>query len=108
MKFESNPYGTNEILTVDEDVYISYNARPGGGFSMFESDNGGSETAIVIDGKFYILNGDYRERYEAAIAQGGMPDVLKIYASEAEDNGSSWTTASDPIKFLERLVERVS
>lgn len=81
----------NVILeSKDEGFYISYN--PGNyTISAFNSDDGGSETALVIGGSYYILNGDHREKYEKLIDEGF--DACKKYFDKKAKLGfkSSWS-----------------
>jgi len=57
-----NAYGLpeNEVIK-NKGFYISY--IPRGGTGGFAPDAGGDETAIVKDGKYYILKGDWRNYY---------------------------------------------
>lgn len=58
-------------------------------------DSQSPETALVMDGEYYILNGDFREQYEDAFLEFGS-DAAKIkaavYDKYKDDNGSSWST----------------
>jgi len=58
--------------------------------SIFSSDNGEAETAIVKDGKYYILNGDWREQYEPLIPLG-FEACFILYKEHAKDCQSSWS-----------------
>jgi hypothetical protein len=71
--------------------YISYNPCPGAIISMFAADDGGDETAIVHAGNYYILNGDFRDKYEELIGQGF--DACKAFY-DTQNNKSSWSDAS--------------
>ncbi len=81
----------NEALYLDG-FYISYNP---GNYSIqaFASDNGmnGSETALCKDGKYLILNGDFREDYEKLVEQG-YEECLKFYNNKKDSFNSSWTS----------------
>lgn len=80
--------GGNSILeNYKEEFYISYNASPTIG------NTGHSETAIVKDGRFYILNGDHREAYEKLIDRGYSACVR--YFKEHDDEVSSWSNPLD-------------
>ncbi len=49
------------------------------------------ETALCSpDGKFYILNGDFRKDYEG-IASQGYDACLTFYKSQMEDHNSVWS-----------------
>ena len=93
MKFKLTERG-NELLEGDG-FYISYNSNPGGGISLFQGDNNSDETALVKeddpDNKFRILNGDFREQFEAII-ECGFEDCLALYNKLSGDHDSSWST----------------
>lgn len=74
-----------------EDFYISYNPGTGKTFPMFAGDGGvgSDETAIVKDGNFYILNGDFRKEYEEIVDQG-FEACYKFFESKPELK-SSWS-----------------
>lgn len=86
--------GGNEILRGDG-FFISYNAAPCVGLSFWSSDEGSPETALVVDGKYYILNGDFRNEY-AAIVDEGRAACLKFFAGKP-DLASSWSDKLDQI-----------
>ena len=50
-----------------------------------------TETALVKDHIFYILNGDFRKEYEGIIDQG-FDTCLALYNSQKEDHSSVWST----------------
>lgn len=80
------PSGRN-ICLYGDGFYISYN---GGNweFSGFAGDDY-DETAICKDDKFYILNGDFREKYEALLDKGF--EACINFFLENEDKRSSWS-----------------
>lgn len=102
MKFELNEHANlfgrkNYILKggnpeTEEFFYLSYNPDPGSGFEMFQGDNGSSETALYtrVDDKFRILNGDFREEYEAAFPSG-VDACLEVYNKHKAEKRSSWS-----------------
>lgn len=79
----------NSILkSKDESFYISYN--PGDyTISAFSFDTGGDETALVREGKYYILNGDHRDKYEKRIDKGFS--VCLDYFDKNGRSRSSWS-----------------
>ena len=80
------PGGRNNCL-YGEGFYISYN--PGNfDIAMFASD-AGAETAICKEGKFYILNGDFRDEYEELIEKG-FDACISFFLSNL-DKVSSWS-----------------
>jgi len=93
MEFERNPNGSNELLN-GEGFYISYNPAPCAGLSCFESDTGGSETALVIpndpETEFRILNGDFRKDYKS-LAPDGVAGCLAFYERMKPTHDSSWS-----------------
>lgn len=81
--------GGNAILQC-EGFSISYNPHPGQGLSIFESDDGGPETALIVNDKFFILNGDWRTQYEELIPKG-VEACLQFYRDHADAHRSSWS-----------------
>lgn len=69
-------FGSNYILDINDDAFISYNPNPCAGFYFFEADDGSSETALLLiekeKYKYYILNGDYLDEYSRAIEADGL------------------------------------
>ena len=59
------------------------------GIKLFNADDEQAETAIVVDGKYYILNGDFRKEYEAAIEKG-LIACIQIFKAHPELK-SSWS-----------------
>ena len=86
----------NEVMN-GKGFYISYNPNPCADISLFNSDNGSDETALVKpddpDNKYRILNGDYRKEYEELVPQG-FEACLNFYNERKSDLGSSWSTNS--------------
>lgn len=74
-----------------EEIYFSFNPAPHAGISLFASDGGASETAMRYAGKFLILNGDWREEYQAAYAEGGIPACVAFYEASKAEHRSSWS-----------------
>jgi hypothetical protein len=54
-----------------------------------ETDDG--ETALIINGKYYILNGDWTLAY-SEIASQGADACLAFFHSKEPMFGSSWTS----------------
>ena len=65
----------NEYVEMDG-FALSFNPSPGMGFSMFQGDTDDGETAIVKDGKFFILNGDHRDEYLSRETYEGCRDYF--------------------------------
>lgn len=88
----------NEVLN-GKGFFISYNKRPGGGISMFASDDDGDETALVVKGgggnkisghSYLILRGDWRSDYEKLAAKG-LKACKDFYKRKKKNHGSSWS-----------------
>jgi len=73
------------------DFYISFNPCPWAGTKMFESDTDRGETALCKDGKFLILNGDFRKEYEGVFGEG-YTACFAVYEQHRAEFDSSWTT----------------
>jgi hypothetical protein len=97
-EFEMTPHG-NELLTAG-DLTISYRSAAGfasmGGFgavrSLFGPETGQGETALVLGGEYFILNGDFRAEYREILSAGeGTEGCLAFYRKMRGGNGSSWS-----------------
>lgn len=112
-EFHKNPFGTNYILdlTPDKKNYVSYNSQPCAEMSFFAADDHGSETALQLHGKYFILNGDWREEYLAAAHAEGDPliNCFHVYESYRKEHRSSWSEDfyEDPSEILDWLARRV-
>ncbi len=83
----------NEVMDYGE-FYISYNPDPRfSSLPLFDSDDG-AETALVKDGKFFILNGDFREAYKH-LASEGFEACKKFYDQQATHARSSWSEGNE-------------
>lgn len=85
--------GGNELLS-GEGFFISYqdfsNGFIGGVGGVFGPDDGKSpETALCKGGKFYILNGNFKEEYEKLVPEG-YEACYAFYKANIE-NKSSWS-----------------
>lgn len=89
-KFKINPDGisTNYLLKGDG-FYISYNPQPCKGSRVWGSDDGQPETALVKDGVFRILNGDFRKKYSKRI--DSFDECLEFFNSKKDSCVSSWS-----------------
>lgn len=80
--------GHNYVLW-GKDFYISFN--PGMPFiSAFAGDTEEGETALCKSGNFKILNGDFREQYEALIEKG-YSACLEFFEANKAGKKSSWS-----------------
>jgi len=90
MKWEETG-GGNIVLEADG-FRISYNDFTSNSefwIPSFASDEGQPETAICVDGKYYILNGDFRKEYESLVPQG-LDACMKFFEANI-DKESSWS-----------------
>jgi hypothetical protein len=84
--------GYNEFITVEDGTFsVSFNPQPSPNLEMFQSDDGGPETALIKDNRYFILNGDFRESYEKLIPLG-FERCKEFYDQQAAHANSSWTT----------------
>lgn len=90
---QTGAMGSTNYILRGNGFYISYNpdlnASVFGAF--FGSDNDGPETAIVENGRFHILNGDYRPQYEKLVPQG-LDACMRFYAQQSAHADSTWST----------------
>ena len=104
MKFKWTKLTENQVLSLSEKVHLSFNSKPWGGKGVLAADDGSSETALCIDGKYFILNGDWRKKYEAILENGGRTDeCLNLYLNMKSEYGSSWS--SDYLEDDESIIE---
>lgn len=80
--------GPNYMLQGDG-FYISYNPGEYGGMPFFDADNSSDETAICKDGRYFILNGDFRREYEKVVDKG-IDACMKIFKKNRALK-SSWS-----------------
>lgn len=104
----------NEVLVCDE-FYISYNPNlnanedtqllnelgslVGSLVGLDLNRDGTPETALVKNGEFYILKGDFRKQYSKLFPKGF--DACKKFFDEQEAlHGSDWSTNKIPKKNI--------
>ena len=90
----------NEVLEGDG-FYISYNKDTGTdhlGGMLTELGNtlganlkDGTETALCYEGRFDILEGDFRKEYEEAFPQG-LGACKEVFKKHEAEHRSNWTT----------------
>lgn len=76
------------------DLFVSY--RPGENFTFgpfFAPDDGQDETALFTNGKYYVLNGDFRTEYLEAFPN--KDKCLEVYNKNRVTNRSSWSEDSN-------------
>lgn len=89
-KHNMGMFGSGNYVLSGDGFFISYNPAPGGRNGLFISDDGGAETALCRDGAYHILNGDFRDEYEALIDEG-FDACKRFYESQKADHNSSWS-----------------
>lgn len=105
MKVDFKNNGSNQVLNIEDGVYISFNPAPCQNMGFLKSDEGSSETALYIDGEFYILNGDFRKQYKTAASSGDkVANCIGVYQNYKKKYRSTWSSDSD---FKEFLLERI-
>lgn len=82
--------GGGHVVLEADDFYISYNPAPCEGIPSFGPDTSVGETALVSDGTYWILNGDWRKEYEAVYEQG-FDACLAVYKANKAKYKSSWS-----------------
>ena len=71
---------------------------------LYDSDDNSDETALVVGGEFFILNGDFREQYAAC--DGDIQKIKQVYIDNMEDKQSTWSSdRTDEEKFV-ALIDR--
>jgi len=90
----------NEVLRGDG-FYISYNKDTGTdhlrrvltqlGNTLGANLKDGTETALYYEGRFDILEGDFRKEYEEAFPQG-LEACKEVFKKHEADHRSNWTT----------------
>lgn len=82
----------NVVLDIVEGTFISYNPSPEIG------NTGHDETALVFPkrsgegSEYYILNGDWRDAYEKAIAADGFGGALRVFEENKYTHRSFWSS----------------
>ena len=105
MKFEQVTGRANQVLRLTESCFVSYNPNPCQGIRILEGDNSSEETALCIDGEYFILNGDFRGQYETA-ASVDVASCVDVYENNKEFR-SSWSSDVDAMTFLGEFLKRV-
>ncbi len=96
MKISENWQVTEQgnVILEREGFYISYNSMVdtySATIPCFTSDEGMDETALCSNRGFFILNGDFRQNYEALVDQG-FDACYEFYLVNQDKCGSSWST----------------
>ncbi len=92
----NQPFGSVNYVLMGDGFYVSYNALPWASplGALFASDDLSDETALCYNGRFDVLNGDFREAYESLVP-AGIAAYRQFYQQQAAHANSSWTTESD-------------
>src|SRR3990167_10573207 len=88
-KYFSGRLGGGNYYLKKEGFGISYNADPSPMVGLFAADGRGGETALCVNEKYYILNGDWRTDYEK-LAQKGLKACMEFFRAHEADK-SSWS-----------------
>ena len=87
-KLVPNSRSGNVVLRRDG-FFVSYMANSiTMGIVSFESDANLPETALVKDGNYYILNGDFRKEYEG---MESWEECFDFYEINSKKHKSSWS-----------------
>lgn len=90
LTWEKHPIGTNVTLN-GPDFFISFLSKDAKRLTpLFENEEVRDETALWIEEKFYILNGDWRKEYEQAFL-GGKVACKKLYDEKKKEHRSFWS-----------------
>lgn len=71
-----------------ENYYVSYNPMNDPWMNAIGFTNGTPETALCIDGEYYILEGDWREQYDACKT---LEEALQLYRDNRE-HSNFWSS----------------
>ena len=106
-KFVQKEGRPNEVMPISPSGrdYISYNPRPHKGRFGLESDGRQPETAMCIDGRWYVLIGDHREAYMKAIRRQGMFSCHRFFRKMEPEWGSTWSSHDASVEKLKRWLE---
>lgn len=91
MQFKPTGGLSNNSILEGDGFFISFLPANNGLNQLmpgFASDDGSDETAIIKDGNYYILNGDFREQYLMLVPHG-FEKCLAFY-NENINKQSSW------------------
>lgn len=84
--------GLYNYVKIFDDFFVSYNPDTAVmGIGMFDGD-GADETALCKGGKFFILNGDFRDDYDRLGPQGF--DACLAFFKDHSEQKSSWSDAA--------------
>lgn len=99
-EFRQTPMG-NCFYEIGKDCFVSYNPAP----RMFGSE--GAETALRLNGKYFILLGDWREQYEAAFNKDGIGAMLRLFEQNFEQHGGDWSELPSGGIQTERVLKNI-
>ena len=91
-KVEFSPTGAGNLFANCDGFGISFNPQTSalGGTWRGESEE---ETALCVDGRYFILNGDFREEY-TKLADDGLNACIAFFLSKPELHGS-WSNDAE-------------
>ena len=94
LRFHQNPAGVDHHLVVlPRRVYFSFTPRP-----LFPQPGvpDSETTTMILGSQAFVLVGDYRSQYEAAMFYGGVEACIVFYESMKHSAGSAWSSPCDP------------
>jgi hypothetical protein len=89
---EFKPGPTGNSLAEYDGFAVSYagEQHPIMSLRMFIADSADGETALIVDGDYYILNGDWRMAY-SELAPQGVEACIEFFKAKAPQFKSSWS-----------------
>ena len=90
-----HPLGLGVNYVFEGDGFaVSFNPNLSTLGTLFDSDDGGPETALIqyAPREYFILNGDFRSAYERLVPQGWAA-CKAFYDQQSAHADSSWSTA---------------
>jgi hypothetical protein len=89
---------SNNVLTKYDGWAVSYLPDQSSSILDFEKDSQ-DETALLVGGSYFILNGDWQEHYAACV---DFKEALRMFIINYGDFSSTYTGSVDDAKgFLE-------
>ena len=86
------------MLLYSHNFYVSFNPDTSNLGSAWQGDDT-SETALVINHKYYVLNGDHREAFEKT--HDDLDESINLFLKLSKEYLSSWSNDIKDLKVLE-------
>jgi hypothetical protein len=87
---EFAPGPTGNMLAEYDGFAVSYVGHGKAMIPSFETETADGETALMIGGSYYILNGDWRMAY-SELAPRGADACLEFFRAKAPQFKSQWS-----------------